>query len=383
MTTLLERDATTWQDIGGLYTAEEIAQQPAVWRALSASLRAHQERVAAFLGQRLDDPRQRVILTGAGSSAYAGQIVADELNARCAAQVRAIATTSLLTHPELYLDPAAPTLLVSFARSGDSPESLAAVELVRATVADARFLHITCNASGALAVRGANDAAACVLLMPAASCDRGFAMTSSFTSMLLAALCVLSGDADSAARPEQLADAAERALAQWAPAAAALAAHPVERVAYLGSGPLEALAREAALKLLELTGGRVLGMADTPLGFRHGPKSALNAASLVVLFYSGKPLARRYETDLLDELRRDGVAARVLTVGVGGDFGADAPDWSDAWLAPLWLLMAQQYALHQSAGLGLRPDNPFASGTVNRVVQGVTIYAHERENEHD
>lgn len=383
MTTLLERDATTWQDIGGLYTAEEIAQQPAVWRTLSASLRADQERVTAFLGQRLRDPRQRVILTGAGSSAYAGQIVADELNARCAAQVRAIATTSLLTHAELYLDPAAPTLLVSFARSGDSPESLAAVELVRATVPDARFLHITCNASGALAVRGADDPAACVLLMPAASCDRGFAMTSSFTSMLLAALCVLGGDTDYAARPERLADAAERALAQWAPAAAALAAHPVERVAYLGSGPLEALAREAALKLVELTGGRVLGIADTPLGFRHGPKSALNGASLVVLFYSGKPLARRYETDLLDELRRDGVATGVLTVGVGGDFGADAPDWSDAWLAPLWLLMAQQYALHQSARLGLRPDNPFAGGTVNRVVQGVTIYAHPQDNEHD
>ncbi len=382
MTTLLDRDATTWQDIGGLYTAEEIAQQPAVWRALSASLRANEGRVAAFLGQRLHDPRQRVILTGAGSSAYAGQIVADELNARCAAQVRAIATTSLLTHPDLYLEPDAPTLLVSFARSGDSPESLAAVELVRSAVVDARFLHITCNDAGALAVRGANDDAACVLLMPAASCDRGFAMTSSFTSMLLAALCVLGGDADGAARPARLADTAERALAQWAPAVAALAAHPVERVAYLGSGPLEALARESALKLLELTGGRVLGMADTPLGFRHGPKSALNAASLVVLFYSGKALARRYEIDLLDELRRDGVAAQVLTVGAGGDFNADAPDWSDAWLAPLWLLMAQQYALHQSARLSLRPDNPFASGTVNRVVQGVTIYAHGQENAH-
>jgi tagatose-6-phosphate ketose/aldose isomerase len=195
--------------------------------------------------------------------------------------------------------------------------------------------------------------------------------------MLLATLCVLGGDADLAARPARLADAAEQALAQWAPAAAALASHPVERVAYLGSGPMEALARESALKLLELTGGRVLGMADTPLGFRHGPKSALNEASLVVLFYSGKPLARRYETDLLGELRRDGIAARVLTVGVGGDFSAEAPDWSDAWLAPLWLLMAQQYALHQSARLALRPDNPFASGTVNRVVQGVTIYEHE------
>jgi tagatose-6-phosphate ketose/aldose isomerase len=94
------------------------------------------------------------------------------------------------------------------------------------------------------------------------------------------------------------------------------------------------------------------------------------------LFRSSKALARRYEDDLLNELQRDQVAGRILTVGSGGNFSADVPQWSDAWLAPLWLLMAQQFALHQSAQLQLTPDNPFASGTVNRVVRGVTIYAH-------
>ncbi len=373
MTTLLERDPQAWRDIGGLDTAEEIAQQPALWRELGASLAADQERIAAFLGDRLRNPAQRVILTGAGSSAYVGQIVADELNAAWPCQVRAVATTSLLTHPELYLQHDAPTLLVSFARSGNSPESAAAVSLLRALVAEVRFLNITCTAEGMLAQQGAADPRTCNVLMPAASCDRGFAMTSSFTCMLLAALCLL-GTEPRAGRLDTLAALGEQALAAWPAPVADLAAQPVERVIYLGSGPLEALASEAALKILELTGGQVLAMANTALGFRHGPKSVLNDKSLVVLFRSSGAGARRYEQDLLEELQRDGVAGRCVTVGAGAEIGVATPDWADAWLAPLWLLMAQQYALHQSALLGLRPDNPFTGGIVNRVVQGVTIY---------
>jgi tagatose-6-phosphate ketose/aldose isomerase len=291
--------------------------------------------------------------------------------------VRAVPTTSLLTHAELYLDPAAPTLLVSFARSGDSPESVAAVELLRATVPGARFLHVTCNADGALARQAGGDDHVCTLLMPAASCDRGFAMTSSFTSMVLATLCALSPQApsDPVAQLNTLAALAEQALPAWAAPVAELATQRIGRVVYLGAGPLEALAKEAALKILELTAGQVQAMANTPLGFRHGPKAAVNGGTLVVLFHSAKALARRYDADLLAELRRDGIAAHCLTVGFDADIGLPScTGFDDAWLAPLWLLMAQQYALHQSALLGLRPDNPFAGGTVNRVVQGVTIY---------
>jgi tagatose-6-phosphate ketose/aldose isomerase len=376
MTTLLQRSQQAWRDLGGLHTAEEIAHQPALWDELSTLLQDGRERIAAFLGDCLANPLQRVILTGAGSSAYVGEIIADELNAAWPAQVRAIATTTLLTHPELYIESGAPTLLVSFARSGDSPESLAVVELVRELVPDARLLNITCNAEGRLARDSAGDRNAFNLMMPAASCDRGFAMTSSFTCMLLAALAVLGKD-DQVERIATLARLAEQAMAAWEAPVAALAASEAGRVVYLGSGPLEGLAKESALKLLELTAGRVPAMANTPLGFRHGPKSVLNADALVFVFGSAKPLAQRYEADLVDELRRDGVAGRILSIGPGGDIGIDVPNWPDAWLAPLWLLVAQQVALHQSAALQLRPDNPFASGTVNRVVKGVTIYRHD------
>ncbi|MBY0557467.1 MAG: SIS domain-containing protein [Burkholderiaceae bacterium] len=376
MTNLFQRTPEAWRDLGGLDTAEEIAQQPALWRILAQQLDRQRAALADFLGDVLSTPEARIILTGAGSSAFAGEIIADEINAAWPCQVRAIATTSLLTHPALYLRRERPTLVVSFARSGNSPESTAAVQLVRDMVPHARFLNITCNAEGALARQGENDPSTYNLLMPAGSCDRAFAMTSSFTCMLLAALSVLDPDFQTP-QLETLAQLGERALSAWSAPAAELAAQRVRRVVYLGSGPLESLAKEAALKILELTAGEVLAVANSALGFRHGPKAMLNSETLVLMFRSADPLARQYEHDLLSELQRDQVAARCLTIGTGGDFGIDAPTWADAWLAPLWLLMAQQYALHQSALLQLRPDNPFASGTVNRVVQGVTIYRHD------
>jgi tagatose-6-phosphate ketose/aldose isomerase len=377
-------DLPAWQRLGGAYTAEEIAQQPQMWTALAEILDSAQARIDAFLGQALRQPDQLVIFTGAGSSGFIAEMVADQINAQWPAEVRALHTTSLLTHPALYLRRERPTLLVSFGRSGSSPESVAVVEQVRASVDDARFLDITCNADGELARRGQGRSDTLSLLMPAASCDRAFAMTSSLSCMLLAALSVF----DTAPWPQRLqrlrtlAAHGQQALGAWDAGVGTLAQAAYSRVIYLGSGPLEALAREAALKVLELTGGRVLALANTPLGFRHGPKSTLDGDTLVVMLRSAQPLSRRYEQDLLDELRRDRIAAKVISVGpdggdrVEGDFVLDAPALEDPWLAPLWLLVPQCYALQRSAALGITPDNPFPDGTVNRVVQGVTIHPH-------
>ncbi|MFL9583462.1 SIS domain-containing protein [Stenotrophomonas sp. AB1(2024)] len=377
-------DMPAWQRQGGAHTAEEIAQQPALWSALADVLVGTRERIDTFLGEALRQPGQRVIFTGAGSSGFIAEMVADQINAQWPADVRAIHTTTLLTHPALYLQRDRPTLLVSFGRSGSSPESVAAVDLVRARVDDARFLDITCNAEGALAQRGQGREDTLSLLMPPASCDRAFAMTSSLSCMLLAALSVFDSApwAQRIARLHNVAERGAQAVSRWDAPVAALARTDISRVIYLGSGPLEATAREAALKVLELTAGRVLALANTPLGFRHGPKSTLNGTTLVVVLRSAQPLARRYEQDLLEELRRDGIAARVISVGptgsgsAEGDFLLDVPALPDPWLAPLWLVMAQCFALQRSAALGLTPDNPFPDGTVNRVVQGVTIHAH-------
>lgn len=367
--------------VGGEHTSAEIAQQPALWSRLADELASAGKRLDAFLGNWLQDPRNRVIFTGAGSSGFIAEMVADHLDAQWPADLRAVHTTSLLSHPQLYLKPDRPTLLVSFARSGSSPESVAAVELVRERVAQTRFLDITCNAEGELARRGQDRIDTCTLLMPPASCDRGFAMTSSLSCMLLAALCAF----DAAPWPQRLqrlhciAELGRDALSRWNTEIAALAATGHTRVIHLGSGPFEAWSREASLKLLELTAGRVAAFAHTPLGFRHGPKSLLDRGTLVVMVRSVQTLSRRYERDLLDELRRDGITGKLLSIGpaVEGetdDLALAVPDLPDAWLAPVWLSFAQRHALHRSAALGLTPDNPFPDGSVNRVVQGVNIH---------
>jgi tagatose-6-phosphate ketose/aldose isomerase len=372
MTQLHHLPASLWAERGGAHTAREIAQQPTVWRQLPACLEALPASARSTLHTLLADPRALVLLTGAGTSAYVGELVADHLDAAWPAQVRALATTTLLSHPALYLPAQRPVLLVSFARSGNSPESQAAVELVRAQSPGARFLNITCNADGKLARDGAGQPDTINLVLPPACCDQGFAMTSSFSTMVLAALSLLSPDplAVLAQRVEQLAALAGHALSTQAADWHALGQRDFQRIIYLGGGPLEALAREAALKVLELSGGRTLALANTPLGFRHGPKSVLNRDSLVVLFHSQDAHARRYDQDLLDELRRDNVAGAVIAID-----GA-AHGLPDPWLAMCHVLFAQVLALHQSLRLGLTPDNPFPDGTVNRVVQGVIVHAY-------
>lgn len=377
----LSSNSTAGQPHGGRHTAAEIDQQPALWAQLADLLERECGELSGFLGDWLRNPAHRVVFTGAGSSGFIAEMVADHVNAQWPADVRAVHTTSLLTHPALYLDPSRPTLLVSFGRSGSSPESIAAVELVRERVPQSRFLDITCNAEGELARRGRGREDTRTLLMPPRSCDRAFAMTSSLTCMLLAALAVFDAAPweQRLARIRALAPLGRQALDAWQEPVAALAGHAFTRVIYLGSGPLEAVAREAALKLLELTAGRVPALAYSPLGFRHGPKSLLDAETLVIVLRSGDPLARRYEQDLVDELVRDAIAGRIVSVGpqcAGGDteLSLPVPPLPDPWAAPLWLLVAQRYALERSFALGFTPDNPFPDGTVNRVVQGVIIH---------
>ena len=367
---------------GGHWTAREIAQQPAVWRAIAQPAAA--AGAQRFLAPLLGDPALRIVLTGAGSSAFVGECLAPALSRLLRRPVDAVSTTDLVAGPDSWLVADRRTLLVSFARSGNSPESVAALELAQQLVADCHHLVITCNAQGALQTIAAAMDNAHVLLLPAECNDNSFAMTSSFSSMLLAgalAFGALPGAAVAAA-----AAAAQQVLDGALPLLQELVRSRYERVIYLGANELKGLAREAALKLLELTDGRIVSIADTPLGFRHGPKTVVNARTLVVVFLSGDAHSRRYDLDLLQELRRDGAAGRVLALAAGADA---APPHADTHVLPplpgggalahalAYVVFAQSYGLLQSLALGIGPDNPNPAGRVNRVVKGVSIYPFE------
>ncbi|GAA0312641.1 SIS domain-containing protein [Sphingomonas oligophenolica] len=360
------------------WTRREILQQPETLRATQALLRARQAAIEAFLSPLLARNDLRIVLTGAGSSAFIGDSLAPWLSMVMGRSIEAIATTDIVSAPALHLRAGAPTLLVSFGRSGNSPESAAAVDLTEALVDSPHHLIITCNAEGDLARRaGANTH---VVVLPDATHDRAFAMTSSFTAMMFAALSIFSGIATMEARAEVIAKALADTLMDADQRMAALVEHGFERVVYLGSGALKGLAREASLKLLELTAGALVTAFDTPLGFRHGPKSIVTDRTLIVVFVSNDPLTRRYDCDMIEELRAEARCGAVLAVSAQPMEG-DAlhiphlEDAADADLLIPFILPAQLFGLHASLKLGLMPDTPSPSGTVNRVVQGVRIHA--------
>jgi tagatose-6-phosphate ketose/aldose isomerase len=381
--TYLGRDEAELQKLGALWTAREIAQQPAMLRKTHAALVADKDALDRFLRPLLDPPATHVILTGAGTSSFIGECLAPHLSARLPCRVEAVPTTDLVSAPYLYFEPAAPTLLVSVGRSGDSPESVAALDLADQVVNDIHHLAITCNPQGALARKLGASGKGRVILLPPETNDRSFAMTSSFSCMLYAALATLSGIDGMAGRLERMAQATDGVIATQAAAMKSLAAKGYERVVYLGSHVFKGLAREAALKLTELTDGGMIAVYDSPMGFRHGPKTVVNDKTLVVIFLSNHAYTRRYDLDLLDEIRRDRRYGGLLVISAQG---ADIPAGVDCIIVPAmhdaedidllipYIAAPQIFAFEASLARGLSPDKPNRSGTVNRVVQGVRIH---------
>ena len=363
------------QEDGGA-TILEIGQQPDAWREVADRA---DEDVTRFLAELVARPDLRIILTGAGSSAFAGEIAAPALRRHLKRRVEAIPTTDIVAGPLNFLERETPTLMVSFGRSGNSPESLATTALADELVDEVWHLVLTCDRDGKLGQAHAGRANSLVVFMPERTNDVGFAMTSSLTSMLLSCLLLLgpasAGDVDAlAAAAQHVVDLQSdiRALAQT----------KKQRFVYLGSGPLEGLSRESALKLLELTAGEVVTYFDSPLGFRHGPKSVLDADTLVVVYVSTDPHTRLYDLDIVAEIRvqlgQDAVTV-LSTEPIPAKYGpavvlSGLAGLDDALVALPYMVFAQYLALFTSLEYGKTPDNPFPSGEVSRVVKGVTIH---------
>ena len=357
-------------------TILEIGQQPDVWREVAGRA---DEAAAAFLRDVAGRPDLRIILTGAGSSAFLGEIAAPALRRHLGRRVEAVPTTDIVASPLDHLERHTPTLMVSFGRSGNSPESLATTALADELVDDVWHLILTCDPDGQLGRAHSGRPNSCVVYMPERTNDSGFAMTSSLTSMLLTCLRLLgpatTGDGEALAR------AAEH-VADLQPDIRTLAQTKKQRFVYLGSGPLEGLAHESALKMLELTAGEVVTYFDSPLGFRHGPKSALDGDTLAVVYVSTDPYTRRYDLDIVAEIRAQLGQDAVVVISTEPIPDTHGPavvlpgldGLDDARVALPYLVFAQYLALFTALEHGKTPDNPFPSGEVNRVVQGVTIY---------
>jgi tagatose-6-phosphate ketose/aldose isomerase len=366
-------------------TPREILQQPWVWRE-SARLVVRQMPLLS----RLLENRGPVYLTGAGSSFYVGTCLKSFLQESLRRPVTAVPSTDLILSPEAHLASQPGGLVVSFSRSGRSPESFETARTISARLPEYHQLLITCDGESALAERFNETPNASVLSLPPASCDRGLAMTSSFTSMVIAgqALGFLGDPAGYLDHVANLSVLGSELLAGAVRACPELDRIGVRRLCLLGSGGLSGTAMEGALKVLEMTDGQICTISDSFLGVRHGPLSFVDPQTLVIYFVASQQTWRKYERDLMAEVKDKELGAHRIAVGcaiqeLSGLFeeGLNLPGTiADDLRPPVDVLLPQVLALRLSLASGLNPDNPSRRGAISRVVEGVTIHEPTNHN---
>lgn len=385
------RDISEWKAAGAAYTASEIFQQPGCWDKTVRLFKDKSAELSAFISDTVSRGAFHIVLTGAGTSEFVGNSACPALSQKYGFSVRSHGTTDIVAAPEKYLSARVPTLLVSFARSGNSPESVGAVEAANSVCSEIRHLFITCNRNGALAKMAENERGCCCIVLPEETDDKSFAMTSSFSCLYLSALCAFHLERLDyvEARLARVKKAVERIFDAYSFFDGLVSEYPYERIVFLGTAELKGIAQESALKTLELSAGRVEAMYDSPMGFRHGPKSVVNDSTLTVIYLSDDGNTRRYEMDLVREMAAERKANRILAVSNTEDeqlraLGIDVfctqagVKLEPAFLGLQYVVIAQLIALLKSRSLGIAADDPCPTGEVNRVVKGVTIYPRGR-----
>ena len=365
-------------------TYKEIRQQPKVWRKALDYVRAHKHEIKAFTSKYLRAGYD-VVLTGAGTSAYIGDALEPALFYTSFKSARAIATTDIITNPQMFFDDASKVLLVSFARSGNSPESVGAIRSMERNAGKVAHIFITCNKDGELAqMKG--DNILCILLPPETN-DLSLAMTSSYSTMLLVCSMIanVSRIDEDAPLIQEVADCVEKALDKYEGDIEKLAARDFKRAIFLGSGPLKGVAEECRLKLQELTDGAIMCAYDSFLGFRHGPKAVVKEDSLLVYLVSPNPDVRRYELDLIRQVRANNNVKGVLVVCTDkadlqeSDYDLCVETGMSSTMPACYGCVSfvpagQLLGFFKSIDCGLCPDSPSVSGNISRVVEGVTLY---------
>jgi tagatose-6-phosphate ketose/aldose isomerase len=377
---------------GFLYTAAEIAQQPATWETTFSLFQKRRTELVEFLANAgLGHPagtKPTVLLIGAGTSDYIGRSLVHVLRRLWQCEVMAVPSTSVLTHGEEWMIPGQRHLWISFSRSGDSPEGVAVLEKALARHPEIHHIVVSCNAQGRMIVCASGKKQVFTVVLDDAVNDRGLAMTSSFSNMVVFGLCMAHIHHLAQYEPilNRLVEAGNTFLPRAADAAESLAGKPYERVCFLGSGALQGVAVESALKVLELTAGRIVTMSESVMGLRHGPMAALDKTTLLVAFLSSDDFVSRYERDLLQEVREKRLVQTQIAVGGHSEVSLDG--LADLYLSPeirkpvpddcrppVDVMFGQLLGLFFSLRSGLTPDRPSPNGAISRVVPSIRIYA--------
>jgi tagatose-6-phosphate ketose/aldose isomerase len=371
-------------ELGANFTAREIEGQPQLWLRTWEHLCQKKRDIQNFF-QAIPRDNLRIVLTGAGTSAFIGDVLQGPFQKKTSITTHAVSTTDLVTHPDLFLLPDKPILLISFARSGNSPESVEAFNVVNKICSPVYHLIITCNPQGQLAQNACGENCFNFMTPPEAD-DKGLAMTGSFTSMLLAGILVAQIDKIESFEQQikTLSQYGKRILNHYLEDIKKAASLDFKRTVFLGSGPFRGIARESHLKVQELTDGEIICKYDSFLGFRHGPKAVINKKTLIVYLFTNNSHANKYELDLVNAVNAG--EKGIFRIGVMetniDDIELDLKiilaeknqKLAEEFLAICSVLPAQMIGMFKSINLGLKPDEPSKSGTITRVVEGVHIY---------
>lgn len=384
---LLEMPDDEKQERGLHSTPLEIYRQPETWRSTFERFGQRANALSAFLrefGFHFDQREQpAVLLVGAGTSDYIGRAVAPVLRRHWGCSVTAVPSTSLLTNAEDYILPGKKYLLVSFSRSGNSSEGVAVLEQLSDIYKDrVRNLVFTCNDRGRM---GRFPGAFTVVLDERVN-DKGLAMTSSFTNMVIAGQCMANLNALDAFKRtvDILIEAGDRLMPAASDVARELAKRQFGRICFLGSGVLHPIAEESALKVLELNAGKIPTLAQSHLGLRHGPLSFVNRDTLVVSYLSSGQPRVSYDLDLLEEIRRKDLCGEMAMVAPRSGkrlsslskhvLTLDVPEsFPDDYLPAADIFLGQLLGLFTSIENKITPDSP-STGAISRVVSHVKIY---------
>ena len=380
------------KEMKAVFTATEIHQQPDTWEKTIAQIGSMKDKIRTFLSKVLDQPDYDIILTGAGTSEFVGNALYSYLNRSLNYKVKSYASTDLTPTPENFVSAHKPTLIISFGRSGDSPESIGAIQSVEAVNDQVYHLFITCNKDGALSRRAAEEGDRCLAIdLTPETLDQSFAMTSSFSNMYLACLLCFSLDHfdETVAQVREVISSARTLLDEnYGQMLKVDEDFAYSRIVYLGTNYLKGIAQESALKMLELNSGKIVTMYDTPMGFRHGPKSIVNDETLTVVYLSDGAYQRQYETDLIREMAGQRKGNKIMVVcntpckeaeelaDYYYCFNTSAKD--NVFLGLDYVVCAQLIALFRSLQNKNTPDNSCPTGEVNRVVKGVTLYPYAK-----
>jgi tagatose-6-phosphate ketose/aldose isomerase len=387
---LVDLSTAERESLGLAHTLSEILQQPQTWRRTYQKFIRSSRVIEEFLtstglGAGGSIPLN-VLLVGAGTSDYIGKCVRGLLQKEWNCNVQAVPSTDLLTNMEDHILTDSDYLLISFSRSGDSSEGVAVLEQALARYPRIKHFIITCNQNGRMARLGERSNVFSFVLDDEVN-DRGLAMTSSFSNMVIVAQAL--AHYRTLATYGSILDNLATSGSMVLPVAMSLCERMVEekfsRVCFLGTGPLKGAAIESGLKVVELTGGRVLGLTESFLGLRHGPLSAVDRDTLVVGFLSADHRRRAFELDLLQEICDKKLTEKCLVVtpsapingldSFANRLNLELPEGvSDLYLPLLFVLVGQLLGLFASIREGLRPDEPSPHGAISRVVSHVTIH---------